>query len=391
MIKIFNLKVRKYFKKIFSQKLKITKKIRVNRTRQVRKFSSNFLFNKKKKEFITSLHRLSFKKIKKFKFKINLKQNRKIYYKIKRSNRKVSGRNARVLEKYKKSIRMKKTSKKFRNLPFYKRFPKELFRENPLTRFYYSNLELLSFNYSYLLNFHTAIGNSTKSWINPSVFSKILAIRNDMILYDLSFTFIALRKGLHSVFQISKFKGSVLGYVSLENNYKFSGVGFDHFLRSWLPGYLTNFRQVMKNILGLQTRNIFNLTRRQKKFLKNIDLKRKIPLNYYFYFLKKKRRGRGRDKSKVTKIPSIPSFGFSLEDSSIWINECQKIGLRTMAVCDSESFPQRIDYPLIGNQKSLPLSFFLVKLVAETVSSGKRFDYFSFIGFNFISKVIDRL
>jgi hypothetical protein len=111
-----------------------------------------------------------------------------------------------------------------------------------------------------------------------------------------------------------------------------------------------------------------------------------MPLNYYFYFWKRKFRG----KSIITKIPSIPSFGFSLEDYNIWINECQKVGLRTMAVCDSESFPQKIDYPVIGNQKSLPLSFFLVKLVAETVSSGKRFDYFSFIGFNFISGVLKR-
>ena len=116
-------------------------------------------------------------------------------------------------------------------------------------------------------------------------------------------------------------------------------------------------------------------------------MKRKVPLNYYYYFWRKKYRG----KKNVTKIPSVPSFGFSLEDYSIWINECQKIGLRTMAVCDSESFPQKIDYPLIGNQKSLPLSFFLVKIVAETVSSGKRFDYFSFVGFHFISKVFNRI
>ena len=388
--RIFKLRLRKFFRKTFTKKLIETKKIRVNRTRQVRKFSSNFLFLKKKNEFLGSLHRFEMEQGLKIKLKSKFKEKRKHHSELisSRINRKVANKNARLFEKFKKITRMKKTStyRKYRGLSFYKRFPKELFRENPLTRFYNSNLELLSFNYSYLLNFHTAIGNSSKSWINPSVFSKILAIRNDMILYDLSFTFIALKKGLQSVFQVSKFKGSVLGYVNLDNNYKFSGVGFDHFLRSWLPGYLTNFKKVMKNILGLQTRNIFNLTRRQKKFLLNIDLKRKMPLNYYFYFWKRK----FRSKKIVTKIPSIPSFGFSLEDYNIWINECQKIGLRTMAVCDSESFPQKIDYPLIGNQKSLPLSFFLVKLVAEVVSSGKRFDYFSFVGFNFISGVFNK-
>ena len=388
--RIFKLRLRKFFRKTFTKKLIETKKIRVNRTRQVRKFSSNFLFLKKKNEFLGSLHRFEMEQGLKIKLKSKFKEKRKHHSELisSRINRKVANKNARLFEKFKKITRMKKTStyRKYRGLSFYKRFPKELFRENPLTRFYNSNLELLSFNYSYLLNFHTAIGNSSKSWINPSVFSKILAIRNDMILYDLSFTFIALKKGLQSVFQVSKFKGSVLGYVNLDNNYKFSGVGFDHFLRSWLPGYLTNFKKVMKNILGNQTRNIFNLTRRQKKFLLNIDLKRKMPLNYYFYFWKRK----FRSKKIVTKIPSIPSFGFSLEDYNIWINECQKIGLRTMAVCDSESFPQKIDYPLIGNQKSLPLSFFLVKLVAEVVSSGKRFDYFSFVGFNFISGVFNK-
>ena len=391
VLNLNKLKIRQYFLKDFKEKSFSTYNIRFNRLRQVRKFTSNFLFKLKKNEFLSSLNRIgkSYKhqkiKIKTFKkFKTN--RNFSIETIKNRSNRKVAGKIARALQKFKKVRRMKKTSKKFLGLPFYYRFPKELLRENPLNRFYNSNLELLSFNYSYLLNFHTAIGNSSKFWINPSVFSKVLAIRNDMILYDLSFTFIALKKGLQNIFQISKFKGSILGFVSLDRNYKFSGVGFDHFLRSWLPGYLTNFKQVMKNILSLQTKNIFNLTRRQKKFLNNVDLKRKLASNYHYYFLRRKFRG----KNNRTKIPSVPSFGFSLEDYSIWVNECQKIGVRTMAVCDSESFPHRIDYPLVGNQKSLPLSFFLVKLVAETISSGKRFDYFSFIGFNFISNVIKR-
>jgi ribosomal protein S2 len=389
---ILKLRLRRKFRQLFlTQKLKINKKRRLYRIRQVRKFSSNFLFENKKREFLNLFRNIRIKRLRKNSVP------KKSYFRIRkiissdlvnnRINRKVAGKIASVFKKVKKVTRMKKTSKKFRRLSFYTRFPNELLRENPLNRFYKSNLELLSFNYKYLLNFHTAVGNSSRSWINPSVFSKILAIRNDMILYDLSFTFIALRKGLQSIFQVSKFKGSVLGYVSLEKNYKFSGVGFDHFLRSWLPGYLTNFKQVMKNILSLQTKNLFNLNRKQKKFLKNIDLKRKMPLNFYFYLWNKKNRG----KAVLKKIPAVPSFGFSLEDYSIWINECQKVGLRTMAVCDSESFPHKVDYPVIANQKSLPLSFFLVKMVAEVVSSAKRFDYFSFVGFNFVSKAFNRV
>jgi hypothetical protein len=255
--KIFNLKLRKFYKTVFKDHLNSTYKISFNRIRQVRKFSSNFLFQQKKKEFLMSFHRKEIKNVIKFKTSFLTKRQTESKLIFNRVNRKVASKNAKLLEKFKKVTRMKKTSKKFRGLAFYKRFPQELLRDNPLTRFYNSNLELLSFNYSYLLNFHTAIGNTSKSWINPSVFSKILAIRNDMILYDLSFTFIALKKGFQSIFQVSKFKGSVLGYVSLDNNYKFSGVGFDHFLRSWLPGYLTNFKQVMKNILSLQTKKIF--------------------------------------------------------------------------------------------------------------------------------------
>ncbi|RYX79599.1 30S ribosomal protein S2 [bacterium] len=400
-INILNLYLRNHFRNIFLKKLRANKKNRLVRTRQVRKFSSNFLFQEKKNTFFSLINKelsanfnSKILKSKRLPLKVNFRQNRLVGPNLMNNNlnRRVAGRNARIFNKFKKVTRMKKTSRKFGGIRFYKKFPNELLRENPLNRFYTSNLQLLSFNYNYLLNFHTAIGNSSKSWINPSIFSKVLAIRNDMILYDLSFTFIALKKGLQSIFQVSKFKGSVLGYVSLDRNYKFSGVGFDHFLRSWLPGYLTNFKQVIKNILSLQTKNIFNLNRRQKKFLKNIDLKRKLPLNYYYYFWKKKfsRRSKFKKTGSFTKIPAIPSFGFSLEDYSIWVNECQKIGLRTMAVCDSESFPQKIDFPLIGNQQSLPLSFFLVKLVSETVSSGKRFDYFSFIGFQFISSAFKR-
>jgi len=383
--RLLKLKLRKNLAVFLKKKINATD---ANWVRQVRKFSSDFLYKEKKQMFLNLFSKYNLEDEFKIPNKVSFKKTRKIPVEFVENqvNRKTAGKNASIFKKFKKFSRMKKTSKKFRGLAFYNRFPGELFRENPLTRFYNSNIELLSFNYNYLLNFHSAIGNSSRSWINPSVFSKILAIRNDMILYDLSFTFIALKKGLQSIFQVSKFKGSVLGFVNLEKNYKFSGVGFDHFLRSWLPGYLTNFKQVMKNILSLQTKNIFNLSRRQKKFLNNIDLRRKLPSNFSVYFWNRKFRG----KAKITKIPAVPSFGFSLDDYSIWINECQKVGLRTMTICDSESFPHKVDYPIIANQKSLPLSFFLVKLVSETVSSGKRFDYFSFIGFQFISNVFKR-
>jgi small subunit ribosomal protein S2 len=384
--------------KTFISKRRNKKKIKYLRARVRKKFSLIYYKNRAKNQLKLLMCNLSLAKIKLdrtrgvkfFKFfkqsdkaQINRGQRKKNdNYKVSLANRK-----AFFFRKKKKKLRRKRMTRK---ISFYSKFPKELKCNQPLIRFYRMNLEMLNLNYDLLLSFHAAIGNSYKTWKNPAVFSSILAIRNDMILFDLSMIFLRLKKGLQKIFQISKHRGSILGFVDLNKNYKFSGRGFDHFLRSWLAGYLTNYKYVMKNLRALKTKKFMSLTRRQKKFFQSLVTQKEVSIKFYYRFFKIKRafRFKGIPKNKKRRIPAVPQFGFSLEDHNIWLNESHKIGNSVMAVCDSESFPQQVDFPLIANQKSLPLSFFLVKVITESISCGKRMDYFSFIGFNYVAKYL---
>ncbi|RYE05091.1 MAG: 30S ribosomal protein S2 [Rickettsiaceae bacterium] len=359
------------------------KKIEYARSRFAKKFSSIFYKNSKKlqlKRLLSCVARENFFLKKR---KIFLIKTKRQDFKIRnmKYNGEVSLRNMKAFMAIKKKRKLPRR-RKAKKIVFYSRFPKELMKDQPLTKFYRMNLELLAINYDLLLGFHAAIGNSYKSWINPAVFSSILAIRNDMVLFDLSMIFIRLKKGLQMLFQISKQRGSILGFVDLNNNYKFSGSGFDHFLRSWLAGYLTNFKYVMKNLIALRTKKFMSLTRRQKKFFQNLVTQREVSIKYYYRFFKISKKFKlGVPKKRKRRIPAIPQFGFSLEDHSIWLNESHKIANNVMCICDSQSFPQQVDFALIANQKSLPLSFFLVKVVTEAILCGKRMDYFSFVGF----------
>lgn len=375
---------------------KFRKKIKAKRLRMLKKFGGNYYKKTTKEKFNKVLAGVNIKNFGLVRDKdiffykslpLNtIKFRKKVYLKY---NRRVSKENRKsfFFRKRKKKLPKKR---KARKLLFYRRFKTELTRRQPLTRFYKMNLELININYNLLLSFHAAIGNSFKTWVSPGVFSSILAIRNDMILFDLSMFFIKLKKGLQMVFQISKQRGSILGFVDYNTNYKFSGKGFDHFLRSWLGGYLTNFKSVMKNLIALKNKKFMSLTRRQKKFFQSLVTQQEVSVKYYYKFfnIKKKFRLKGIPKKKKRKIPAIPQFGFSLEDHNIWLNESHKIGNNVMAICDSDSFPQKVDFPLIANQKSLPLSFFFVKVITEGVYCGKRLDYYSFIGFNHVAKYL---
>lgn len=186
------------------------------------------------------------------------KKLRAIYYKNRQDfNVSIAKNVTAVLHNTKSLILTRKHLKlpkvyKLKKLYFYLQFPRILDKKHPLTHFYKSNLELLAINYELLLGFHAAIGNRYKYWISPAVFSSVLAIRDSMVLFDLSMIFIKLKKGLQVIFQIAKQRGSILGFVDVNNNYKFSGNGFEHFLRSWLGGYLTNFKFVTKNLISLK-------------------------------------------------------------------------------------------------------------------------------------------
>ncbi|RYX79853.1 30S ribosomal protein S2 [bacterium] len=359
------------------------KKIEYARLRFSKKFSSIFYKNSKKNELkrllsCVGVDKFRLRKKKNFRFKLEIKKDK---VRNMKHNGETSLKNMKIFMAMKKKKKLPRR-RKAKKLVYYFRFPEELTRDQPLTRFYNMNLELLIINYDLLLGFHAAIGNSYKIWINPTVFSSVLAIRNDMVLFDLSMIFIRLKKGLQTLFQISKQRGSVLGFVDLNNNYKFSGSGFDHFLRSWLSGYLTNFKYVMKNLIALRTKKFMSLTRRQKKFFQNLVTQREVSIKYYYRFFNISKKFKlGVPKKRKRRIPAIPQFGFSLEDHSIWLNESHKIANNVMCICDSQSFPQQVDFALIANQKSLPLSFFLVKVVTEAILCGKRMDYFSFLGF----------
>eukprot|EP01111_Echinosteliopsis_oligospora_P007779 TRINITY_DN23073_c0_g1_i1.p1 TRINITY_DN23073_c0_g1~~TRINITY_DN23073_c0_g1_i1.p1 ORF type:complete len:312 (+),score=-41.68 TRINITY_DN23073_c0_g1_i1:69-1004(+) len=279
---------------------KLTKKKALFRIRKLIKSKKFFSLEQKKKSFRNFIDSSNVKNIvinksiklfsklpeRKLKFSPRNKFKKNVIINVR--NLIVSLNNRKILRKYRRKRRLKK-HRLLKRYAKFKRIPKLLYRDNPLNRYYRGNLELLSLNYTTLLGFQTAIGNSTKTWINPAVFSNILAIRNNMVLYDMNSIFISLRKGIQTIFQISKIRGSVLGFADLDTNYKFSGIGFDHFLRSWLPGYLTNYKRVMKNLMGLVSKNYFNLTRRQQKFLANIYMRRLPHRSIRYYYFKFKR------------------------------------------------------------------------------------------------------
>lgn len=372
------------------------KEMYLQRLLSKRDYDSNFFISSIKNRMHAALRGFRLNKKFDFLFEGKRKITRKLLKLPKEFSDQIYDANKHILDfniKQKQFLRKKKRVRYIKNnrpRNFFEKFPVEMYNRNPLNKFFKVNLELLTFNYDYLLNFHTAIGNHTKHWINPTIFSTILTIRNHMVLFDLSTLFIRLKKGIQKIFQVAKMRSNILGFLDSSKNYKFTGIGFDHFLRIWSGGYLTNYRRVIKNLLALKFKDDFFLTRRQKKFQLNHFFVRTVSEKHYRYFFEIKPSAGNNGKLPALKdfkprIPAVPEFSFCMEDNPIWVNECGKAGVVSMCICDTQSFPQKIDYPLIANHRSLSFSFLIVKLVLESIICGKRIDYFSFIGINYVS------
>ena len=77
----------------------------------------------------------------------------------------------------------------------------------------------------------------------------------------------------------------------------------------------------------------------------------------------------------------VPSISFSTKDSAIWLNECNATGIPSIQLCDTQSEYEKITYPIIANQRSIPFVHIMVGLFSELFFVGLLHDYLRFRSF----------
>ncbi len=76
----------------------------------------------------------------------------------------------------------------------------------------------------------------------------ILAIRNDIHILNLNPTLIQIRKAVGAVFNRVLKRGSFLVYANYKNSFTFSSNAVPYSVTKWVPGLLSNYKNVIKDI-----------------------------------------------------------------------------------------------------------------------------------------------
>lgn len=225
-------------------------------------------------------------------------------------------------------------------------------------RIYFLRNNLLKIPFNLLLAYHCPYGNSIKLWASHVMIRHILGVRNEINVLDLSQTLIQIRKALNLVFNATLCRRTLLIYSQAQNGIKFDNNAVFTFVNAWLPGLITNYRQLIislhRNAKSLYRFGAFYLTNPQLQALQVFSHRPKLLPSLI------------RRKIFKVRYGNIPNLSLSLLDSPVWLNECHSLQIPSIQLCDTQASYDCITYPIISNQRSIPFTRLIISIFTET-------------------------
>jgi small subunit ribosomal protein S2 len=218
-----------------------------------------------------------------------------------------------------------------------------------------------------LLEAGVHFGHQTHRW-NPKMARYIYGSRNNIHIIDLQKTVRELKKAFLFVRSVAMGGQNVL-FVGTKKQAQDAIVTeakkctAPYVAERWLGGTLTNFETIRKSSKRLQelesmkTKGVFNLLSKKERAMREKDIKR----------LSKSLAG-------IKDMLDLPSCLFIIDPSNevTAIAEARRMAIPIVAVCDTNTDPDLIDYPIPGNDDAIRAIRLITGLMAEAVTQGKQ-------------------
>ena len=225
-------------------------------------------------------------------------------------------------------------------------------------------MALPDFSMRQLLDAGVHFGHQTHRW-NPKMSPFIFGARNNIHIMDLSQTVPMLHQALKVVSDTVAGGGRVL-FVGTKR--QASDIIADAAQRSaqyyvnsrWLGGMLTNWKTISNSIARLR----------------KLD---ELLAGEAHGFTKKERLNLDREREKLTKalggikdMGSTPDLMFVIDTNkeAIAIEEAKRLGIPVVAIIDSNCNPDKIDYPIPGNDDAQRAISLYCDLIARAALDG---------------------
>ena len=210
------------------------------------------------------------------------------------------------------------------------------------------------------------LGHKTNKW-NPSMDQYIYGSQDDIHIIDLRKTVSLINNALSFIENISKTNGLILfiGTKSQASDIvKKYAVECKQFYvnKRWLGGMLTNWATISNSLNSLNSLNakISNVNLRLKK-KEILQMNRQI---------EKIEKYLGGLKDMGTTPQAI--FVVDVNKDAIAVSEANKLRIPVIAILDTNSSPEGIDYPIPGNDDSRKSIELICSLISKSMLKNKK-------------------
>ena len=217
-----------------------------------------------------------------------------------------------------------------------------------------------------LLEAGVHLGHKTLRW-NPKMKKYIFGKRDSIHIIDLTQTLELTKVALEKVYETIANNGKILfvstkkqaseavAEVAKETNQYFVNY-------RWLGGMLTNWGTISNSIKKLKKLET-DLAAENRGFTKKELLKMSV-----------KKDKLQRSLGGIADMKKVPDLVFVIDTNyeSLAIAESSKLGIPIIAILDSNSNPDNIDYPIPGNDDARRAIDLYCNLIKETINSAKK-------------------
>ncbi len=217
-----------------------------------------------------------------------------------------------------------------------------------------------------LLEAGVHFGHQVRRW-NPKMAPYIFTKRNGIHIIDLSKT-IPLFKTACEFIRDEVAKGAEVLFVGTKKQAQAiieeqaQRCGAYYMNQRWLGGTLTNFRTVRKSIDKLK-----RLRKIEEEGAFDILPKKEVVR------LKKKKEKLEKFLKGIVDMERLPDIIYVVDTvrEELAVREANKLGIPVVAIADTNSDPEMIDYPIPGNDDAIKAINLITSKIADAILEGK--------------------
>ena len=201
---------------------------------------------------------------------------------------------------------------------------------------------------------------------NPRMKQYIYGARDGVHIIDLAQSEKLLKEACEFVYELGK-GGKVLLFIGTKKQAgdivkaAVKEMGAPFMVQRWVGGFLTNFEEIGKRVKKLEDLKV----QKEKGELAKYTKKEQLLIDREILKLEQTYEG-------VTSLKVLPDAVFIIDavSENTALQECKRMGIKVVAIADTNCNPNLIDYPIPGNDDAIKSITILTQGVADAYSAG---------------------